>query len=57
MAMAPAATIAHRGSRQWQARVRREAYPPLEEKRAGHWSACWRADELLRTPIAEPSVD
>jgi oligopeptide/dipeptide ABC transporter ATP-binding protein len=35
----------------------REAYPPLEEKRAGHWSACWRADELLRTPIAEPSVD
>jgi hypothetical protein len=29
MAMAPAATIAHRGSRQWQARVRREAYSPL----------------------------
>jgi peptide/nickel transport system ATP-binding protein len=24
----------------------REAYPPLEEKAAGHWVACWEADRL-----------
>ena len=25
----------------------RAEYPPLSEKRAGHFAACWRADELL----------
>ncbi len=25
----------------------REAYPPLEEKRPGHWAACWHADRVL----------
>jgi peptide/nickel transport system ATP-binding protein len=24
----------------------RQSYPPLEEKAAGHWVACWKADEL-----------
>jgi len=24
----------------------REAYPPLEQKAAGHWVACWEADRL-----------
>ena len=24
----------------------RQAYPPYEEKRAGHWAACWRSREL-----------
>jgi peptide/nickel transport system ATP-binding protein len=24
----------------------RRSYPPLEEKAAGHWVACWKADEL-----------
>lgn len=24
----------------------REARPPLEEKRSGHWIACWHADRL-----------
>ncbi len=24
----------------------REAYPPLEEKRPGHWAACWHTDRL-----------
>ncbi len=24
----------------------REGYPPLEEKAAGHWAACWEADRL-----------
>ena len=25
----------------------REAYPPYEEKRPGHWAACWRSAELF----------
>jgi peptide/nickel transport system ATP-binding protein len=25
-------------------------YPPLEEKAAGHWVACWRADQLAERP-------
>jgi len=25
----------------------RNAYPPYEEKRPGHWAACWRSDELF----------
>jgi peptide/nickel transport system ATP-binding protein len=25
----------------------REAYPPYEEKRPGHWAACWRSCELF----------
>jgi peptide/nickel transport system ATP-binding protein len=25
----------------------REAYPPYEEKRPGHWAACWRSTELF----------
>jgi peptide/nickel transport system ATP-binding protein len=24
----------------------RQAYPPYEEKRSGHWAACWRSREL-----------
>ena len=24
----------------------RQAYPPYEEKRPGHWAACWRSSEL-----------
>ena len=24
----------------------RQAYPPLEEKRPGHWAACWESDQL-----------
>jgi peptide/nickel transport system ATP-binding protein len=24
----------------------RAAYPPYEEKRPGHWAACWRSHEL-----------
>jgi peptide/nickel transport system ATP-binding protein len=24
----------------------RQSYPPLEEKAAGHWVACWNADRL-----------
>ena len=24
----------------------RQAYPPYEEKRPGHWAACWRSDAL-----------
>jgi peptide/nickel transport system ATP-binding protein len=31
----------------------REAYPPLEERRPGHWTACWRAGELMDRPLAE----
>ena len=30
-----------------------EGYPPLEEKRPGHYSACWRADELMELPVGE----
>ena len=26
----------------------RAAYPPLDERRPGHWVACWHADRLLR---------
>jgi len=25
----------------------RKLYPPYEEKRKGHWAACWRSDELF----------
>jgi peptide/nickel transport system ATP-binding protein len=25
----------------------RKDYPPYEEKRPGHWAACWRSDELF----------
>jgi len=25
----------------------REAFPPLEEKRSGHWAACWHSDRVL----------
>jgi peptide/nickel transport system ATP-binding protein len=25
----------------------RQEYPPYEEKRPGHWAACWRADALF----------
>ena len=25
----------------------REAFPPLEEKRPGHWAACWHTDRVL----------
>jgi peptide/nickel transport system ATP-binding protein len=25
-------------------------YPPLEEKAAGHWVACWEADRLTERP-------
>jgi peptide/nickel transport system ATP-binding protein len=25
----------------------RQSYPPLEEKAAGHWVACWNADRLV----------
>ena len=25
----------------------REAYPPLEEKRGGHWVACWESDRIV----------
>jgi peptide/nickel transport system ATP-binding protein len=25
----------------------RKAYPPYEEKRPGHWAACWRSDALF----------
>ena len=25
----------------------RAEYPPYEQKRSGHWAACWRADELF----------
>jgi peptide/nickel transport system ATP-binding protein len=25
----------------------RQTYPPLEEKAAGHWVACWEADRLV----------
>jgi peptide/nickel transport system ATP-binding protein len=24
----------------------RQSYPPYEEKRPGHWAACWRSREL-----------
>jgi oligopeptide/dipeptide ABC transporter ATP-binding protein len=27
----------------------REAFPPLEEKRPGHWAACWHSDRVLGT--------
>ena len=27
----------------------RSAYPPLEEKHPGHWSACWHSEELAGT--------
>jgi peptide/nickel transport system ATP-binding protein len=27
----------------------REVYPPYEEKRPGHWAACWRSDALYGT--------
>ena len=26
----------------------REEYPPLQDKRPGHWAACWHTDRLLR---------
>jgi oligopeptide/dipeptide ABC transporter ATP-binding protein len=32
------------------ARCRAE-YPPLEEKAAGHWVACWEADRLARAAV------
>jgi len=35
----------------------REAYPPLNEYRPEHFSACWRADELMGTPLAESAGD
>jgi peptide/nickel transport system ATP-binding protein len=25
----------------------RAAYPPLDQRRPGHWVACWHADRLL----------
>jgi peptide/nickel transport system ATP-binding protein len=25
----------------------RASYPPLEEKRSGHWAACWHSDEVV----------
>jgi peptide/nickel transport system ATP-binding protein len=28
----------------------RQIYPPLEEKSAGHWVACWEADRLAELP-------
>ena len=28
----------------------REAYPPLEEKEAGHWVACWESDRITGWP-------
>ena len=28
----------------------RAAYPPLEEKRPGHWVACWHAEQLSGAP-------
>jgi peptide/nickel transport system ATP-binding protein len=28
----------------------RQSYPPLEEKTAGHWVACWEADRLAELP-------
>jgi peptide/nickel transport system ATP-binding protein len=28
----------------------RAAYPPLEEKRPGHWAACWHAEQLSGAP-------
>ncbi len=28
----------------------REAYPPLEEKDAGHWVACWESDRITGWP-------
>ena len=28
----------------------RQSYPPLEEKAAGHWVACWNADRLEERP-------
>ena len=31
----------------------RGEYPPLREYRDGHFSACWRAEELMAMPIAE----
>jgi oligopeptide/dipeptide ABC transporter ATP-binding protein len=30
--------------------------PPLAEVQPGHWSACWRADELLREPHREEAT-
>jgi peptide/nickel transport system ATP-binding protein len=30
----------------------RNEYPPYEEKRPGHWAACWRSDELNGTAHA-----
>jgi peptide/nickel transport system ATP-binding protein len=26
------------------------SYPPLEEKRAGHWAACWHSDKIVGSP-------
>ena len=28
----------------------RQSYPPLEQKAAGHWVACWEADRLAERP-------
>jgi peptide/nickel transport system ATP-binding protein len=29
----------------------RESYPPLEEKAARHWVACWESDRLVGAPV------
>ncbi|MEO1017865.1 MAG: ABC transporter ATP-binding protein [Pseudomonadota bacterium] len=29
----------------------RKSYPPLEEKRQGHFAACWHSDEVLAAPV------
>ena len=26
----------------------RREYPPYEEKRPGHWAACWHSDQVAR---------
>ena len=31
----------------------RGEYPPYEEKRPGHWAACWRSDELYGAAMAD----
>jgi peptide/nickel transport system ATP-binding protein len=33
----------------------REAYPPLEEKAAGHWVACWEAGRLAGAAAGAPT--
>ncbi|HKN09091.1 MAG TPA: ABC transporter ATP-binding protein [Pseudomonadota bacterium] len=32
----------------------RQSYPPLEEKAAGHWVACWKADQLAEPHSPPP---